>query len=61
MSLVFTESQADVRTSQYESDKRTPRENVISDVTRSLNVSPEVLNLSNIDSYSDLIHTLFCT
>lgn len=59
MSIGFTESQADVRISQYESGKRTPKENVIADMAQSLDVSPEALNLPNIDSYTGLMHTLF--
>ncbi len=59
MSIGFTENQADVRISQYESGKRTPKENVIEDMARSLNVSTEALNVPNIDSYTGLMHTLF--
>ncbi len=59
MSIGFTESQADVRISQYESGKRTPKENVIADMAKSLNVSPEALDVPNIDSYTGLMHTFF--
>ena len=59
MSIGFTESQADVRISQYESGKRTPKENIISDMAQSLNVSTEALDVANIDSYTGLMHTFF--
>lgn len=59
MSIGFTEKQADVRISQYESGKRTPKENIIESMAQSLNVSPEALNVPNIDSYTGLMHTLF--
>ena len=59
MSIGFTENQADVRISQYESGKRTPKENVIADMAKSLNVSTEALDVPNIDSYTGLMHTLF--
>ena len=59
MSIGFTENQADVRISQYESGKRTPKENVIADMAKSLNVSTEAFDVPNIDSYTGLMHTLF--
>ena len=59
MSIGFTENQADVRISQYERSKRTPKENVISAMAESLSVSPQALDVPNIDSYTGLMHTLF--
>ena len=59
MSIGFTENQADVRISQYERSKRSPKENVISAMAESLEVSPEALDVPNIDSYTGLMHTLF--
>lgn len=59
MSIGFTEKQADVRISQYESGKRTPKENVINDMASAFDISPDALNVPNIDSYTGLIHTLF--
>lgn len=59
MSIGFTEKQADVRISQYESGKRSPKENIINDMAKSLEVSPQALDVPNIDSYTALLHTLF--
>jgi len=59
MSIGFIENQADVRISQYESSKRSPKENIISEMAKSLDVSPEALDVPNIDSYTGLMHTLF--
>ncbi len=59
MSIGFTEKQADVRISQYESGKRTPKENVIKDMAMVLDVSPEAINVPNIDNYIGLMHTIF--
>lgn len=59
MSVGFTEKQADVRISQYESGKRSPKENIVKDMANVLEVSEEALNVPNIDSYTGLMHTLF--
>lgn len=56
-SIGFSEKQADVRISQYESGNRTP--NVVQDIANVLDVSPEALDVPNIDTYSVLMHTLF--
>ncbi len=58
-SIGFSEKQADMRISQYESGKRTPKENVIKDMAMALDVSPETLNVPNINSRTGLVHTLF--
>ncbi len=59
MSIGFDEKAADVRISQYERGKRTPKENVIAAMAESLDVSPEALDVPNIESYTGLMHTLF--
>ena len=59
MSIGFTENQADVRISQYERGKRSPKENVVKEMARSLDVCPDALNVPEIDSYIGLMHTLF--
>jgi len=55
----FDEKTADVRMAQYESGTRTPKENLINALARTLDVRPEALDLPDIDSYVGLAHTLF--
>ena len=42
----FDENAADVRIAQYESGKRTPKENVVAAIAHSLEVSPQALDLA---------------
>ena len=55
----FPENAADVRIAQYESGTRTPKEKVLNDLARVLEVSPMALDVPNIESYYSLMHTLF--
>ena len=55
----FDENAADVRIAQYESGARTPKEKMVADIANALEVSPQALDLPNIDSYVGLTHTLF--
>ncbi|MBQ6088952.1 MAG: helix-turn-helix transcriptional regulator [Firmicutes bacterium] len=57
--LGFPERSADVRIAQYESGKRTPKEDTINQLAHILNVSPMALDVPNIDNYYGLMHTLF--
>jgi hypothetical protein len=59
MAIGFDEKTADVRMAQYESGTRTPKEKLISDIAHALEVSPQALDLPDIDSYVGLAHTLF--
>jgi len=59
MAIGFDEKTADVRMAQYESDTRTPKENLINALAHTLDVRPEALDLPDIDSYVGLAHTLF--
>ena len=59
MTIGFDEKSADVRMAQYESGTRTPKENLVNDIANALEVSPHALSVPNIDSYIDLMHTLF--
>ena len=59
MAIGFDEKTADVRVAQYESGTRTPKEKLISDIAHDLEVSPQALDLPDIDSYVGLAHTLF--
>ena len=55
----FPERAADVRMAQYESGTRTPKADLTKNLAGILEVSPQALDLPNIDSYIGLMHTLF--
>jgi len=59
MAVGFDDNTADVRVAQYESGTRTPKEKLINDIAATLNVSPQALNVPDIESYIGLMHTLF--
>lgn len=59
MAVGFDEKAADVRIAQYESGSRTPKEKMLADIANALDVSPQALNLPDVDSYVGLTHTLF--
>ena len=59
MIMGFDENAADVRIAQYESGTRKPKEKLIDNFAEVLEVSPHALTVPNIDSYIDLMHTLF--
>ena len=56
--LGFSTSSADVRISQYESDKKKPRENVIENLAYKLDVSPQAIDIPDIETYIGAIYTL---
>ncbi len=55
----FAEKTADVRMAQYETGIRTPKEKLVTNIAEVLDVSPDALNIPDIDNYHGLIHTLF--
>ena len=55
----FSEKAADVRVAQYESDKRTPREDIMGKIAHELDVIPFALDIPDIETYYGMIHTLF--
>ena len=57
--LGFPSASADVRISQYESDKKKPRENIIENIAYGLDVSPNAIEIPDIESYIGAIYTLF--
>ena len=57
--LGFSEKTADVRIAQYETAKRLPKADTTEKLAAIFNVSPEALNVPDIDSYTGLMHTLF--
>ena len=59
MALGFPEKSADVRLAQYETGTRTPKADVTEALAQVLDVSPQALDVPDIDSYIGLMHTLF--
>jgi len=59
MRIGFDEKTADVRVAQYESGTRTPKENVVNELSRALDVSQYALTIPDIDTDIGLMHTLF--
>lgn len=57
--LGFNISSADVRISQYESDKKKPRDTMIESIAYGLEVSPHAIDIPDIESYIGAIYTLF--
>lgn len=55
----FDKKNADVRMAQYESGTRTPKEKLTASIAQALDVSPQALDVPDIDSYTGLLHTLF--
>jgi len=59
MSVGFSEKNADVRVAQYESGLRNPKADLTAQLTQALGVSPQALDVPDIESYVGVMHTLF--
>lgn len=59
MAIGFPERTADIRMAQYESGTRTPKADLTNNLANALEVSPQALDLPNIDSDIGLMHTLY--
>ena len=59
MLMGFPEKSADVRMAQYETGSRAPKADLTASLANALDVSPQALNVPDIDSYIGLMHTLF--
>ena len=55
----FPEKSADVRLAQYETGTRKPKADLTNALAQVLDVSPQALDVPDIDSYIGLMHTLF--
>ena len=55
----FPERSADVRLAQYETGSRKPKEDLTAALAQALDVSPQALDVPDIDSQIGLMHTLF--
>lgn len=58
-SVGFPERSADVRLAQYETGSRKPKADLTAALAQVLDVSPQALDVPDIDSYTGLMHTLF--
>ena len=59
MTVGFPEKSADVRLAQYETGSRKPKAEITAALAQILGVSPQALDIPDIDSYIGFIHTLF--
>ena len=59
IAIGFPESSADVRMAQYETGTRTPKEDLTKAIANIFGVSPLALNVPDIDSNLELMHTFF--
>ena len=55
----FSERTADIRMAQYESEARTPKQDLVKEMAHIFDVSPRAITVPEIDSYIGLMHTLF--
>ena len=53
------ESSADIRISQYESETRTPKDDLLFKIANELGVFPYTLAVPDLDTISGVMHTLF--
>lgn len=57
--LGFSEKTSEVRITQYESEARVPKEDLIRQIAQVLDVSESAIMVPDIDTYIGLMHTLF--
>lgn len=57
--LGFLGKTSDVRMAQYESESRTPKQDLVKEMAHIFDVSPRAITVPEIDSYIGLMHTLF--
>ena len=55
----FMGKTSDVRIAQYETEARTPKDDLIKQLADIFGVSPRAITVPNIDSYLGLMHTFF--
>ena len=59
MLVGFPERSADVRLAQYETGSRKPKADLTAALAQALDVAPQALDIPDIDSQIELMHTLF--
>lgn len=57
--LGFLGKTSDVRMAQYESESRTPKQDLVKELAGIFDISTEAITVPNIDTYTGLMHTLF--
>ena len=57
--LGFLGKTSDVRMAQYESEARTPKQDLVKEMAHIFGISTHALSVPDIDSYIGLMHTLF--
>ena len=57
MAIGFPERSADVRLAQYENGTRSPKADITAALANALDVSPDALNVPDIDSEIGLMHS----
>ncbi len=57
--LGFPENSADVRIAQYEMDARTPKDDLLREIARVLDVSEKALKIPDVDNTEVFMHLLF--
>ncbi len=57
--LGFLGKTSDVRIAQYESEARTPKQDLVKEMAHIFDISPRAITVPEIDSYIGLMHTLF--
>ena len=57
--LGFLGKTSDVRVAQYETEARTPKADLVTEMAQIFGVSPRAIKVPNIDSYLGLMHTIF--
>lgn len=57
--LGFTGRTSDVRMAQYESEARSPKQDLINQLAQIFHVDSRALTVPDIDTYVGLMHTLF--
>ena len=57
--LGFLGKTSDVRMAQYESEARTPKQDLVKEMAHIFDVRPRAITVPEIDSYIGLMHTLF--
>ncbi len=59
MLVGLPERSADVRLAQYETGSRKPKADLTAALAQAFDVAPQALDIPDIDSYIELMHTLF--
>ena len=57
--LGFLGKTSDVRMAQYESESRTPKQDLVKELAGIFDISTEAITVPDIDTYTGLMHTLF--